>query len=219
MLKTFYRAKHSKRINMEEIVDTIPKGTRTIVDLDTTDASLLCVKTSLPKKVTLNFLNTDTYTVFKAIQDDTEGFIDHCRNLWSDTSKEEFQSLLIADLPTGSTERAAQLYYINQLSTPGTERYQKPAELNETLICAWSELLSDVTLTNKPWYELIETGKKTETILVDTEQNVTYEETKPFLQDITPNLLIVGPDVDGVPLQKCGPGKQTPDKIQTITSH
>lgn len=217
------KVKYSKKAIADQLSAQIPAGTRTVVDLAVTDLFWL-TQGSWPARKTINCTNPDTHLVYQAVKESPSEFIEHCRNLWEDTSKEEYLSLLMSDQSTGTlAENAAIKYYLNQLSTPGAHRYNKATKLQETNITYWAEQLAKAKLTQQAPAQLLEELKPTATAIIDLDGVDNPEELLAIAAETNKNLIAVSmnlyEDHQPTPGIKNRPGSKTPDWVYSITTN
>lgn len=219
------RSKYSKRAVADEIADLIPpKGVRRFVDALALDASVLPHQPRAGSRVVLNTFDTRTELFYLGLRDNPEAVIEHAQQLWGDPSKEEFTSLIMGDPSDDPAEAAAETLFLNQLSVPGTERYDsniKPEAFNWDNLHEWSQLLQGAKITLTDEFTPLWEARKTDLVYLDTQ--LTRENTQDVFDTAAEchGMVILvttgneSPETsfDHVELTKCRPGNKVPDLV------
>lgn len=220
------RAKHSKKVVAEEIVTHLPAPFGRFVDGSLTDAAVFAVQPRTPARCLLNTTDPDLLALLTALRDDPIRVTEEAKILWEDTSREEYESIAAADLPADPSEAGAQLLYLNQLSQPGTTKYDpanKAAQLDWGLVTLWAELLGKVKFSADEPYERLDSARPTDLVYLDTITGLDLEPALNVGADSPAKVAIIDSgglaEVEApscfqkVTLSRCRPGLRTPDVL------
>lgn len=228
LLEPFLKSKYSKKLLVQEIVSHFPKRYGRFVDASTTDAAVFAAQPRSSKRSVLATTNTQLMPLLTALQDQPEQVIREAKELWEDLSREEFESIAASDLPSTGPEAAAQALYLNQLSQPGTMRYDashRADKFSWELLQDWANALSGVKLLNEDPISRLDNARATDLVYLDTAAGIHLDTAlqvsaqshcSVVLIDsagLSPKPAEVPDELTSVPLSRYRPGMSTKDTL------
>lgn len=225
------RAKHSKKVVAAEIAALLPTPYGRFVDAAVTDAAVFAAQPRTPSRCLLNTTDPELHTLLEALQKSPVEVVEAAQYLWEDLEREEYESVAASDLPAVPAEAAAQLLYLNQLSQPGTSKYDpghKAGRLSWDSVTEWAAMLQKVKLSVEEPYERLDSARPTDLVYLDTIAGLSLEATLNVGAESPAQVVVVdsggqeditAPDgYTSVTLSRCRPGLRSPDVVY-LKSH
>lgn len=225
-LQPFLRTKYSKKLLATEVAEHFSFRHGRFVDATFTDGAVLAVQGRSPKRTVINTTDTDVALLLGTLRDELDRTLSEVEFLWEDLSREEYESVSAADLPGDPAEAAAQLLYINQLSQPGTTKYDpshRADKLSWTLVADWAARLSDMRILQEEPFERLDQARPTDLVFLDTSAGVDLAPALNVAAESPGCVAILAPgdeDPGAVPaglsrieLTRCRPGARIPDAL------
>lgn len=216
------RSKYSKRRLATEIVGCFPQGTRRYVEALTTDAAIALTQPRSAKLTLLNFTDPTLQGFYDTVTNNPEAVLAAAESLWDDTDREEVQSLQIADPPDDPAAAAALTLYLNQLTHPGTGRYDKPRPLPAAALQACADRLTGVRTTLLDPTQVILEARPTDLVFVDTHQGLDPHTAWAAAQDSEAHVIVLASAADGLPGEQLAthrPGAKDRDLLAISPAH
>lgn len=226
------RVRHSKKVVADEIVAQFPKHTR-YVDGTFTDGAVLAAQPRASSRCLLNVDDMEVLTLLEQLQTNYPAVVEHAEFLWEDLSREEFESVAAADQPADEAEAAARTLYLNQLTLPGTKRFDpgnRADRFDWPSLKAWSDRLEGVKCVTAPPLELLDSARPRDLVYLDSSTGLNVEDVLRVASESAARVAVLaagGADADldsvagnfeQVELSRCRPGVRSPDVLYLKTN-
>lgn len=219
------RTKYSKKVVASEIADHFATKYGRFVDAGVTDAIVFATQPRTSKRSVLTTVDPELAMILEAVQSHPREVVEAAQFLWDDLSREEYESVAASDLPGDGPAAAAQLLYLNQLSQPGTRKYDTKHKGNDFdwhLVDEWAQCLDGTKLLREEPFERFDQARPTDLVYLDTSAGVELEPALHVAQESSGKAAILasgGSDTkspegfERFDLSRCRPGARTPDTL------